>query len=236
MTGLAKPAGGDAGRISAVDGGVEGEHSDDAAYGDRDAGCAEQGASRPAGGQPQPEQRRPGSLLEKLISVPQRFGARAASASAATVLVRAARMAGNERGGERHGERQGHDSDDHERRQRGGTRGADQSGAGVVRSGAVSHPAASPAAAASSARFRFSARNVAAIRPGVPPAAFSNPTRRVCSASRLPDQDGYAGDRQQGEEHGTGRSTDCSSVTSSPSAEAMSCHARSWGPDGPVLL
>jgi hypothetical protein len=53
---------------------------------------------------------------------------------------------------------------------------------GLVISGAASQPTAIPAAAASSARTRFSASSTTATRPGVPPTALSSPTRRVRSA------------------------------------------------------
>ena len=55
-----------------------------------------------------------------------------------------------------------------------------------VSSGAVNHPIASPAAAASRATTTYSASSTAATRPGVPPTAFSSPTRRIWSAIRPP--------------------------------------------------
>lgn len=56
-----------------------------------------------------------------------------------------------------------------------------------------------PTAAANSASARFSARKVAATKPGVAPTAFSRPTRRAYWEPPS-DQDGHAGDGQQREE------------------------------------
>ena len=57
---------------------------------------------------------------------------------------------------------------------------------GLARVGASTAPAASPTAAAASASATFSASNTAPTKAGVPPTAFSSPTRRVCSAMRPP--------------------------------------------------
>jgi hypothetical protein len=57
---------------------------------------------------------------------------------------------------------------------------------GLVISGAASQPATRPTTAAKSASTRFSARKVAATTLGVPPTAFSSPTRRAYSDSRRP--------------------------------------------------
>ena len=57
---------------------------------------------------------------------------------------------------------------------------------GLVISGDASQPATSPTTAANSASTRFSARKVAATTLGVPPTAFSSPTRCAYSDSRRP--------------------------------------------------
>ncbi len=55
-----------------------------------------------------------------------------------------------------------------------------------VSTGAISWPTVTPTAVAASASRRFSASSTTATNIGVAPTALSSPTRRVCSAIRLP--------------------------------------------------
>ena len=104
---------------------------------------------------------------------------------------------------------------------------------GLVISGAASQPAVSPAAAAASARIRFSASSTVATSPGVAPTALSSPTRRVRSAIRPPASTATLATASRQASQAPGDRTDCSSATSRPSAVAMPGHAVSdTGPNG----
>ncbi len=127
-----------------------------------------------------------GSRLESLISVARRRGRRAPSASALTVLVRAARRAGTSVAARATASATPITSPAFGRVSDGAPGVPTRPAPGLVISGAASHPASSPAAAAASATSRFSARSTAATTLGVLPTALSSPTRRVCSAIRPP--------------------------------------------------
>ena len=167
-----------------------------------------------------------GSLLERLISAPWRRGGRAESASALTVLDRAARTAGASVEASVTMSATHRTATTISGVSEGAPGAPTRAAPGLVSSGAVSHPAISPAAPAISARTRFSARNVAAIRPGVPPAALSSPTRRVFSASRPPTRTATLASASRQRSAAPGTRTACSSLTSSPSAAAMSGQER----------
>ena len=164
-----------------------------------------------------------GSLLDSLISAPWRRGGRAESASALTVLDRAARMAGASVEASATTSATPRTATTISGVSEGAPGAPTRAAPGLVSSGAASHPAVSPAAPATSARTRFSARNVAAIRPGVPPAALSSPTRRVFSASRPPTRTATLASASRHSSAAPGTRTDCSSVTTSPYEEARSC-------------
>jgi hypothetical protein len=95
---------------------------------------------------------------------------------------------------------------------------------GLVSSGAASHPATSPTAAAASARIRFSAISVAVTRPGDPPTALSSPTRRVRSVIRPPASTATLAMASSVASQAPGLSTCCSSWTRRASAAAMPVH------------
>ncbi len=182
-----------------------------------------------------------GRPADILISAPRRRGGRATSLIAATVLVRAARMAGTSVAARATASATPMTSiavtavTD-------GTPGAPTRAApGFVSSGAASDPATSPAAAASSASARFSARNIAATIPGVPPTAFSSPTRRAYSDSRRPTSTVTLAIASSASSSAPGSSTDCASWTSSASAAAIPSQVEytgprygGWNPCGPL--
>ena len=115
-----------------------------------------------------------------------RRGGRAASARAWTVLVRAARTAGTKVATAATASATAVTAPTVDRVSDGAPARPRRPAPGSVSRGAASHPAASPAAAASRARTRYSASSTTATRRGVPPTALSRPTRRVWSAIRPP--------------------------------------------------
>ncbi len=127
-----------------------------------------------------------GSRAESAISQAVRRGARAESASARTVLVRAARTAGTKVAATATPSATAVTRPTVDMVSGGAPALPTRPALGSVSSGAVSHPTASPAAAASRATTTYSARSTAATRLGVPPTALSSPTRRIWSAIRLP--------------------------------------------------
>jgi hypothetical protein len=117
---------------------------------------------------------------------PRRFGGRPTSLSAATVLPRDARMAGTSVAASATTMASAMTSTALPSEIGAAPAAPTRAAPGLVISGAASQPATRPTTAANSASTRFSARKVAATTPGVPPTAFSSPTRRAYSDSRRP--------------------------------------------------
>ena len=165
-----------------------------------------------------------GRWRDSRISPARRRGRRTGSASALTVLVRAARMAGHSvaamattRATPTTSPAVGSVSD--------GAPGAPTRPApGLVISGAASRPMASPAMAAASARIRFSAISASVTMPGVAPTALSRPTRRMRSDIRPPASTARVPMASSVASQAPGFSTAASSRISRPSTLRMSCH------------
>ena len=170
-----------------------------------------------------------GSLLEMRTRAPRRFGGRPTSLSAATVLPRDARMAGTSVAA----------SDTTIASPMTCTTVPSESGGapavpmraapGLVISGAASQPTARPTTAANSASTRFSARKVAATTLGVPPTAFSSPTRRAYSDSRRPTSTATLAIASSARRNAPGWSTPCPSWISFPSSDASPCQVENSG-------
>jgi len=104
---------------------------------------------------------------------------------------------------------------------------------GLATSGAVSHPIASPAAAATTASTRFSASSTTAIVSGEPPTALSSPTRRVRSAIRPPASTVTHPIASSAVSHAPGARTCCSACTGTPAPVWMACHGIRTGESDP---
>jgi hypothetical protein len=164
------------------------------------------------------------------MSPPRRPGARATSLIAETVLVRAARMAGTTVATSETASASPTTSITVVAVSDGAPGAPTRAAPGLVSNGAASDPTTSPITAASSARTRFSARNIAATTPGVPPTAFSSPTRRAYSDSRRPTSTVTLAIASTASRIEPGSSTDCASWTSSASAAATPSHVEKSGP------
>ena len=163
-------------------------------------------------------------MPRSLISPARRRGVRAASASALTVLVRAARIAGTSDAASATASATVATSPAMDGVSDGAPGVPTRAAPGLVISGAASHPMASPAAAATSATTRFSASSTTVTSRGVPPTALSSPTRRVRSAIRPPASTATVARASSPASQAPGDRTCCSSLTSRPSAAAIPCH------------
>ena len=187
-TGSVSPANQSKRPVSAFEVVVGGHDRDDAMTVTAVLAALERGAARAARDQAQPDQQRhwqPGR--RPLAACARRRGGRAASASAARCSSgRPATRARRWPSASRRAPRPQHERDRAERRALAAPGRPTRPAPALDRSGAASQPISSPAAAATRARSRCSASRTAATRAGVPPAALSRPTRRVCSAIRPP--------------------------------------------------
>ena len=165
-----------------------------------------------------------GSRRDSLISAPWRRGRRALSASALTVLVRAARMAGTSVEASATARATATTRPTMDKLNAGAPGVPTRAAPGLASSGPASRPIASPAAAAAKASTRFSASSTTATVPGVPPTALSSPTRRVRSAIRPPASTATLAIASSPASQAAGVSTVCSACTSRPYPACKVCH------------
>ena len=170
-----------------------------------------------------------GSLAESAITQPLRRGGRAASASARTVLVRAARTAGISVAATATASATAITVPTADMVSGGAPVRPRSPALGSVSSGAASHPSANPAAAASRATTTYSARSTAATRPGVPPTALSSPTRRIWSAIRPPTRTATLATARTASSHAPVSNARRWFSTRFPLAARMSCQASRLG-------
>ena len=189
-------------------------------------GGARRAAARTASG--------PGSLLENRTRTPRRRGGRATSARARTVLVRAARMAGTSVAASATASATPSTSIALVTVNAGAPGVPISAAPGSVSSGAISHPTPNPTTAAKSANATFSIRKVVAMRAGVPPTAFSSPTRRAYSERRRPTRTATLAIASKASRTAPGASTDCASWTSRPSADASPATSKDRCPRRPL--
>jgi hypothetical protein len=105
---------------------------------------------------------------------------------------------------------------------------------GPVSSGAVSQPASSPTPAAHHATTTFSNSITVATSAGVPPTAFTRPTRRVCPAIRPPTSTVTLASASRASSQLPVSRTSCSLLIVVASWSRMVCHDARNGAVGEV--